>query len=57
MFVDDVSVMVKAGNGGNGAVSFRHEKYVAKGGPYGGDGGKGGSIILACEQGWISCSL
>lgn len=51
MFVDDVSVMVKAGNGGNGAVSFRHEKYVAKGGPYGGDGGKGGSIIFVGDSG------
>lgn len=51
MFVDDVSLYVKAGNGGNGAVSFRHEKYVAKGGPYGGDGGKGGSIIFVGDEG------
>lgn len=51
MFVDDVSLVVKAGNGGNGAVSFRHEKYVAKGGPYGGDGGKGGSIIFVGDEG------
>ena len=51
MFVDDVSVLMKAGNGGNGAVSFRHEKYVAKGGPYGGDGGKGGSIIFVGDSG------
>ena len=51
MFVDDVSLVVKAGNGGNGAVSFRHEKYVAKGGPYGGDGGKGGSIIFVGDSG------
>lgn len=51
MFVDDVKLFVKAGNGGNGAVSFRHEKYVAKGGPYGGDGGKGGSIIFVGDEG------
>ena len=38
MFVDKVDVQVKAGDGGNGAVSFRHEKYVDKGGPDGGDG-------------------
>ena len=46
MFVDKVSVLVSAGRGGNGAVSFRHEKYVDKGGPDGGDGGKGGDVVL-----------
>lgn len=46
MFVDKVSVTLKAGDGGNGVVSFRHEKYVDKGGPDGGDGGNGGDIIL-----------
>jgi GTP-binding protein len=46
MFVDKVKVIVKAGDGGNGAVSFRQEKFVDKGGPDGGDGGDGGSIIL-----------
>ncbi len=51
MFVDDVSVILKAGNGGNGAVSFRHEKYIEKGGPYGGNGGKGGSIIFVGDSG------
>lgn len=51
MFVDDVSVIIKAGNGGNGAVSFRHEKYVAKGGPYGGNGGKGGNVIFVGDSG------
>ncbi len=51
MFVDDVKLLIKAGNGGNGAVSFRHEKYIAKGGPYGGDGGKGGSIIFVGDEG------
>ncbi len=46
MFVDKVQVFVKAGNGGNGAVSFRHEKFIDKGGPDGGDGGDGGDIII-----------
>jgi len=46
MFVDKVRVVLKAGDGGNGAVSFRHEKYRARGGPDGGDGGDGGDIIL-----------
>ncbi len=45
-FVDKVRISVKAGDGGNGAVSFHREKYVANGGPDGGDGGNGGSIIL-----------
>ena len=46
MFVDKVRIYVKAGNGGNGAVAFHREKYVAAGGPDGGDGGKGGNIVL-----------
>lgn len=51
MFVDEVQLTVKAGNGGNGNVSFRHEYLVAKGGPYGGDGGRGGSIIFVGDEG------
>ena len=51
MFVDNVSLTVKAGNGGNGAVAFRREKYVAKGGPSGGNGGRGGDIIFVGDQG------
>ena len=50
MFVDKASVKVKAGDGGNGTVSFRHEKYVNKGGPDGGDGGKGGDVIFEADK-------
>ena len=46
MFVDEAQIHVKAGDGGNGCVSFRREKYIPKGGPDGGDGGNGGSVIL-----------
>lgn len=49
MFVDTATVYVKAGDGGNGAVSFRHEIYVDKGGPDGGDGGKGGGVIFVAD--------
>lgn len=49
-FVDTAKVIVKAGKGGDGAVSFRHEKYVEKGGPDGGDGGKGGDVIFEADE-------
>lgn len=51
MFIDKIKIFVKAGDGGNGAVSFRREKYVAKGGPDGGDGGNGGNIIFRIDEG------
>ncbi|MDR3050960.1 MAG: GTPase ObgE [Oscillospiraceae bacterium] len=50
MFVDQVSITVKAGDGGNGAVSFHREKYVQKGGPDGGDGGRGGDVVLLADE-------
>lgn len=49
MVIDYVKIKVKAGNGGNGIVSFRREKYVANGGPDGGDGGRGGNVILKVD--------
>ena len=49
-FIDKARITVKAGNGGNGVVSFHREKYVAAGGPDGGDGGRGGSIILQVDD-------
>ncbi len=51
MFIDKIKIYVKAGDGGNGAVSFRREKYVAAGGPDGGDGGRGGNIIVKVDEG------
>ncbi len=50
MFIDSAKIYIKAGNGGNGAVSFHREKYVASGGPDGGDGGKGGDIIFVVDD-------
>ena|ERR1700685_3319313 len=49
-FVDKADVVLNAGNGGNGIVSFRHEKFIDKGGPNGGDGGDGGDIVLFASR-------
>ncbi len=49
-FIDEAEIVVKAGDGGNGCISFRREKYVSKGGPDGGDGGDGGNIILKATK-------
>lgn len=46
MFIDRAKVEVRAGNGGNGMIAFHREKYISRGGPSGGNGGRGGSIIL-----------
>lgn len=51
MFVDNIRIYVKAGNGGNGAISFHREKYVSAGGPDGGDGGRGGNIVFSVDDG------
>ena len=51
MFVDNVRIYVKAGDGGNGAVAFHREKYVSHGGPDGGDGCRGGNIVLQIDEG------
>jgi GTP-binding protein len=50
MFIDKAIVTIKAGDGGNGAVSFRHEKYIDKGGPDGGDGGTGGDVVFVASR-------
>ena len=48
--LDEVTLTLIAGNGGNGVVSFRRERYVPKGGPDGGDGGRGGSVIIVADR-------
>ena len=50
MFVDVVEIVIKAGNGGHGAVSFLRDKYTATGGPDGGNGGRGGSVIFVPDS-------
>ncbi|HQY89341.1 MAG TPA: GTPase ObgE, partial [Tepidisphaeraceae bacterium] len=50
MFIDEAKIKVSAGDGGNGCVSFRREKYIPKGGPDGGDGGDGGSVVFVADE-------
>ena len=50
MFVDIVNILIKAGRGGDGRVSFHREKYIAAGGPDGGDGGQGGNVVFAVDD-------
>ncbi|MEI7792147.1 MAG: GTPase ObgE [Candidatus Berkelbacteria bacterium] len=57
MFIDESEIYIKAGNGGNGCVSFRHEKYIPNGGPNGGDGGRGGDIIIKVDNSTHGLSL
>ena len=50
MFIDETNIFLKAGDGGSGCLSFRREKFIPKGGPDGGDGGRGGNVVLVCDE-------
>ena len=55
-FLDQAKIHVRSGNGGAGAVSFRREKFIEYGGPDGGEGGRGGDVIVECVEGLIASS-